>query len=550
MPLPLRRTPAPSFALLAPLALAALTAAGELAAQEPTRVEGLGTLSFPNSGAAEAQAPFIRGVLLLHSFEYDGAAEAFRAAQTLDPGFALAYWGEAMTYTHPLWNEKDREAGRAALGRLAPTPEARLAEAPTEREKAWLRAVEVLYGDGEKARLDTLYSREMADLYARHPGDLEAQTFYALSLLGLSQSERDVPTYMEAGALALDAFQQNREHPGAAHYTIHSFDDPTHAILAMGAALAYGPLAPEAAHAQHMTTHIFLARGLWDRVVEANIRADGVVDRGRAARGRPPTDCGHYNQWLMYGYQQQRRYGEAEKLLVGCWNEAFGDAGAGERRQSAAFSAVYMRALYLADADRVQGGAPLDLPDGGTTTSFVRAGYAWGSALQALRAGDRAGAERQRAAFKDAVRTVESSWVSPYAPVWTGTLEAMMLADDGDLQAALATAGEAADYEASLPVDFGPPIAFKPARELVGELLLDMDRPNDALAAFRMALARTPNRIHSLAGYARAAAAAGQDAVAAESYRTLADLLDRADPGAVEAEEARSYLEGRVSSKP
>ncbi|NIP83335.1 MAG: hypothetical protein GWM90_30560, partial [Gemmatimonadetes bacterium] len=130
------------------LALALALPTGPLAGQELTRIDGLGAISFPNSGAAEAQTPFIRGVLLLHSFEYDDAAEAFREAQEIDPDFAMAYWGEAMTYTHPVWNEKDVEAARAALARLAPTREERLARAPTEREKGWLSAVETLYGEG------------------------------------------------------------------------------------------------------------------------------------------------------------------------------------------------------------------------------------------------------------------------------------------------------------------------------------------------------------------------------------------------------------------
>ncbi|MEJ2320678.1 MAG: hypothetical protein P8Y21_15245, partial [Gemmatimonadales bacterium] len=190
--------------------------AADLQGQEPVHIEGLGSLYFPTSGNVEAQDDFLRGVLLMHSFEYDRAADAFRKAQEIDPGFAMAYWGEAMTHTHPVWNQKDAAAAREVLQRLAPTAEARLAKAPTDREKGYLAAVEVLYGEGDKPALDTLYAAEMERLAAAYPNDLEAQVFYALALLGLSQGDRDVPTYMEAGAIALAAFGENPDHPGAA----------------------------------------------------------------------------------------------------------------------------------------------------------------------------------------------------------------------------------------------------------------------------------------------------------------------------------------------
>lgn len=512
-----------------------------LQAQEPVRIEGLGSLSFPNSGAPEAQHDFHRGVLLLHSFEYNFAAEAFRRAQEIDPGFAMAYWGEAMTYTHPVWNEKDHDAALAALSRYAPTPEERAARAPTDRERAWLAAVDVLYGDGEKAALDTLYAAAMEKLAAAYPDDLEARAFYALSLLGLSQGDRHVPTYMEAGAIALSVFEANRDHPGAAHYTIHSFDDPTHAVLAMEAARAYGPMAPEAGHAQHMTTHIFLARGMWDDVVEANIRADAVTDRNLAARDLPPTSCGHYNEWLMYGYQQQGRYDDAEALLMACFAQGHDERFPLRMRQAARRSYAYMRSLNLADT-RAWNGEPamseVDLAGASLTAQIMQA---WGSGLAAIHRGDRAAAERHHAFIRDNARAGETDGQSPYVPVWKGTLEAMLLAAAGDLESALTAARRAADYEASLPVDFGPPIAFKPARELEGEILLKLDRPVDAMAAFRTALDRTPNRILTLAGYARAAIAAERKELAAKTYGLLAGLLSAADDDMREAREATAF---------
>ena len=530
------------YSIVAPALVLLATVVQPAASQEPTHIEGLGTLSFPNSGAPEAQHDFLRGVLLLHSFEYAYAAEAFRKAQRQDPDFAMAYWGEAMTYLHPVWNQKASDAALEALGRYAPTPAARAAKVPTERERAYLAAVDVLYGEGQKAALDTLYSIEMGKLAAAYPDDIDARAFYALSLLGLSQGDRDVPTYVEAGAIALAAFRENPGHPGAVHYTIHSFDDPTHAILAMEAARAYGPIAPDAAHAQHMTTHIFLARGMWDDVVEANIRADAVSDRNLAARDLPPTFCGHYNEWLMYGYQQQGRYADAEAMLMGCFAQAHDERLPDGMRQAATRSYTYMRSLNLADTRAWDGEPASSEVDASNSSVVAQLTQAWGSGVAALHRGDRSTAERHHAFLKDNGSNAEDEWESPYVPVWEGTLDAMLLADAGDADAALLAAKNAADYEASLPVDFGPPMAFKPARELEGEILLAHGRPEQALMAFQMALARTPNRILSLAGYARAAAAAGRADLAGNAYRTLADLLIGADVDLAEAKEAKAFL--------
>ena len=543
LPAVLRLPVAMGRRLPAVIVLAGLLASssGVALAQEPTRIEGLGSLSFQNSGAAEAQDAFLRGVLLLHSFEYEPAAEAFREAQELDPDFALAYWGEAMTHNHPVWNEKDRDAALEALARYGTTPEARAARAPTSRERAYLAAVDVLYGEGDKATLDTLYSREMERLVEDHPGDLEARLFHALSLLGLSRGDRDVPTYMEAGAIALDAFEVNPDHPGAAHYAIHSFDDPAHAVLAMDAARAYAAIAPQAAHAQHMTTHIFLARGMWDEVVEANERADAVTDRGLAARGLPPADCFHYNEWLLYGYQQQGRFADAEALALACLEEARGGE-AGRYGRSPVRSFALMRNLHLADTRRWHGpvaAAELDLEG---QPEAVRLMHAWGSGVAAVHRGHRREAEERLAELRRPDAADDGGWLGPYLPVWRGTLEAWLLADAGDLDGAVRAARAAAEHEASLPVDFGPPLAFKPARELEGELLLEAGRAEEAVAAFRFALRRTPRRVQALAGYARAAAATGRTERAEEAYRELAAILEDADPGSRERMRAVQWL--------
>jgi hypothetical protein len=166
-------------------------------------------------------------------------------------------------------------------------------------------AIEALYGEGSKPRRDTLYANAMERLAAAFPNDDEVQSFYALALLGLSQGVRDVPTYMRAGAVAQEVLRHNADHPGGAHYTIHAFDDPIHAPLGLRAARLYSKIAPAAPHAQHMTTHIFVAMGMWDDVVSQNVVAAGHL--------HDQWQAGHYTAWLGYGYAQQGRFDEARK---------------------------------------------------------------------------------------------------------------------------------------------------------------------------------------------------------------------------------------------
>jgi tetratricopeptide (TPR) repeat protein len=349
---------------------------------------------------------------------------------------------------------------------------------------------------------------------------------------------------MEAGAIALEVFAANPEHPGAAHYVIHAFDDPTHAILAMDAAVAYGAMAPDAAHAQHMTSHIFLARGMWDEVVEANVRADAVVDRGLAARGAPTTSCGHYNQWLSYGFQQEGRAGRASELVLACAAQAADEARSAGARASADFSAGVQRAWYLADTEQ-RGGPVARLR---STLADPGAAWSWGNGFVAARSGEIAEAQTQLAELRATVSAMDSTeFMAPYAPVWIGTLQAEIARANGDPDRALGVARAAADYEASLPVDFGPPLALKPAREVEAEVLLELERYAEAASAFDRQLQRTPRRVRSLLGSATAHLRAGNTAAGLAKFETLANVLDEADEGFGPALQARSALQGAAA---
>ena len=507
--------------------LLCLAAAALLSAQTPR----LGTIDFPTSGAPAAQTQFIRGVLLLHSFEYQDAARAFREAQRLDSALALAYWGEALSYTHPLWNEQDLNAARAALQRLGPTAAARRAQAPTLREQAYLDAVEILYGEGSKAERDTAYSTAMGRLVERFPADREARVFYALSLLGLNQGVRDVPTYLRAAAIVEPVFRENPNHPGAAHLLIHCYDDPSHAVLGLRAARAYSKIAPDAAHAQHMTTHIFVALGMWDEVVSQNEIASGHDHAAWTPH--------HYTEWLGYGYLQQGRYREALQHLELMYRNV------NQARRGRPVLAE-MRAAYVVNTERWDSPClqwSIDLTGVRARDAAVDVFVA---GLSALKRGDRRGAERGLAELAVVNRSrapaVPGQERDQVPDILLKELGALLRLADGAATDAIALMREATALEDAMPVEYGPPPDVKPAHELFGEMLLQAGRPQEAQQEFARALARAPKRALSLLGLGRAAAAAGDRATATRAYSELREIWHGADPSLPGLADATRFL--------
>jgi tetratricopeptide (TPR) repeat protein len=506
-------------------------AAGPVAGQAPV----LGRTDFPNSGPAAAQGAFLEGVLLLHSFEYERAARAFREAQRMAPDFALAYWGEAMTHNHPVWFRQDRSAALEVLGRLGSTPEERRARATTERERAWLESLDVLYGGGPKARRDTLYAETLGGMHARWPDDENMAAFYAVAILGTSHGGRDVPTYMRAGAVAEGVYERNPEHPGALHYLIHSYDDPVHAPLGLRAARRYSQIAGDAPHAQHMTTHIFVAMGMWDDVVAQNEVAAGP-DR---TAWRP----GHYTWWLGYGYLQQGRHARALEHL-----EALRAGVDGGAPSSATFTLARMRAELVANTGDWRHAVldwPIDVGDvsSGFAASLVAADdYVRGRA--ALAGGDTRGAARAVSALARRAQDAEAAG-DPNDPTpgvaRVMALQLMGLVDrqEGRADEGLARLREALALEESLPYEFGPPLVVVPSGELLGTVLLDEGRHDEAMAAFRATLAVAPGRASSLLGLARAAEGAGNHNAAHQAWSRLLDNWHAADDGIAGLAEAR-----------
>lgn len=467
----------------------------------------LGDVSFPNSGNAAAQAPFLRGLKLLHNFEYGPAAESFRAAEAADRNFALAYWGEAMTYNHPLWAEQDADAGRKALARLGATAQARAAKANTQRERMWLSAVETLYGTGTKDERDEAYADRMDALFAAYPNDLEARAFDALATMGRSHGTRDIAGYMKAAAMLEEVLPSHPTHPGVLHYLIHAYDDPAHAPLGARAAARYSVVVPDAGHAQHMVSHIFLALGDWPKVEQANVQAMKVVNAQRAARGKKPSSCGHYNAWLAYALDQQGK--DSSGLIESCRQEAFSDeASVRDNTVLGASHNLISNWAEIAAQHGVDTGSWPKAPEGHAHLPGMARFALDYAALVAARHDPRHAAVRLETLRKDRAiiaAAMPNEWpddheTMPWLDRAVAQGEAIVLLAEGRTKEGLQVLRKAAEAETALPPPFGPPVLQKPSYELLGDELLTMGRKEDAAAAYKRALSAAPNRRLSTLG--------------------------------------------------
>lgn len=471
------------------------------AAAQVAASQNVGQVAFANSGAPQAQAAFLRGLAQLHNFEYPRAIAAFQEAQKADPGFAMAYWGEAMAYNHPVWFEQDADKARAALARLAPTRAERLAKARTEREHAYLDAVETLYGEGSKEQRDLAYSAAMARLHRSHPEDVDAAAFYALSLLGSAHKGRDFGLYMRAAAVLEPFYPANQRHPGVLHYLIHSYDDPAHAPLGLRAAERYGAVAPDAPHALHMTSHIFLALGDWKGTIAANEAAMAASRRLRAAEGKPPIRCGHGPEWLNYAYFQAGDAASSEAILASCYEAAQAEAAepTGKWALTRAYADKWVR--HVAETGKQPLRPKLDIPV--KDNAFDRFTFDYGELL--LARGKPAAIAKAHAALKASAAAMKLEGEHPAyvsrKKVILAQAAGLAAIAAGQRSKGLASLRQAAELESTMSPEFGPPLVEKPSFELLGEELLKAGRTAQAAEAFASALKLAPGRKLSAAGY-------------------------------------------------
>ena len=518
----------------------------------------LGRVVFHNSGSAAAQEPFLRGVAWLHSFGYEDAIDAFRAAQKIDPSFALAYWGEAMSFSQPLWFFEEVPQARAALAKLGPTAEARIARAKTPREQGFMRAVEALFGPGDKPARHAAFAAEMAKVATAHPADDEAQTFYALALLStLPRGDASLPLRRQAGAIAEKVFARNPNHPGAAHYILHAYDHGALADRSLPAARAYAKIAPAASHALHMPAHAFLQVGFWDEAAASDQASWDASVAWAKRRGLPITSRDYHSlAWLQYEWTQQGRFSKTKEALtlvdqamrapspksqapspLHSGGHGYGEGseiGRGSGEAALRNDRGSMRARYIIESERWQE------MKGQTTFDNIEELFALG--LSAVNLGDAARVRSTIEEFRKASAPNQPAELREQAEVMLRQMEALDLFAQGQHAAAFAIMDRAVALQSRMPKPIGRPFPVKGADELYGELLLQVNRPKEAVVWFNRALARTPNRSRAVLGLARAHRNAGDTVNAKAAYKRFLTNYRLADAGLPEVAEAREAV--------
>ena len=511
--------------------------------------DSLGTVVFETTCAKDTAAGFTRAVALLHSFGYEAARHAFEEVAASDLRCGMAHWGIAMSYYHPVWappTAAELAAGAAAAARASEVG------ASTPRERAYIAAIAAFYEDasgrGHQARSQA-YRDAMAKVARDFPDDPEASIFYALALLGAAPAgDTTLANQKQAAQILTGIFDEQPNHPGLVHYLIHSFDYPRLAAEALPAARAYAKIAPASPHALHMPSHIFTRLGLWQESIASNIDSAGAA-RERVAKTHPGAasfDTLHALDYLVYGYLQIDDQAKART--------AFDEAAAARRFDEPSFAAGYalaaIPARWALERRDWKAAADLDVPS--VDLPWQQFPYAvaithFARALGAARSGQ---LDRARQGV-DELRTIHQRLTASPVPGpydWTGQVESMRLAasawiarGEGRNDEAVAQARAAAELEEKVgkhPVTPGPVL---PARELLGDLLLELDRPAEALAAYEASLADSPNRFNSFAGAGRAAERAGRGDKAREYFDKLVKQAG-AGTGRPEVREAKAFL--------
>src|SRR5215475_8356350 len=502
--------------------------------------EKLGKVSFPTSCDRKVQAQFDRAVALLHSFWLDESASAFAAIAQADPGCAMAYWGTAMTlfgnpFTWPL-------SGQALPDGWAAVEKANAAQAKTQRERDYIGAVEAFYKDWDKVdhRSRALaYVKAMDELAQRYPEDTEASVFYALALdVTALPTDKSYANQLKAAKILEKVFAEQPDHPGVAHYLIHSYDFPPIAAQGLTAARRYASIAPSAPHALHMPSHIFTRQGLWEESIETNRRS--------AETSKSHFDSLHAMDYLEYAYLQGARDHDAKRVL----DEVAAINKVDREHLVTAYALAAIPSRYALERGRWADAAALSpypnekdfqwgsFPQGMAILVYARA-------LGAARSGNAPAVHQEIERLhrlREAMVVAKIAYWAQQADIQIKVASAWAAFAERNKQEALKLMREGADMEDASEKHPVTPGHVLPARELLGEMLLEVNQPALALKEFEASHKVEPNRFRGLNGAAQAAAQAGDMAKAKTYYEKLVELCRQADAERPELKEAKAFL--------
>ncbi len=514
--------------------------------QHSTDDEKLGTVHFATSCNAPAQKQFDRAVALLHSFQFSRAIDEFNATLRSDPSCAMAYWGIALSKWSNPFGAGLKATSQLQDGKLA-AEQGLAAEAKTDRERDYITAVSKLFADFEKTpqRVRLLAYRDaMADVAAHYPQDHEASIFYALALAASEEpTDKSYASRLKAGAILETLFAQEPEHPGLAHYIIHTYDVPPLAARALQAAKRYSAIAPDAPHALHMPSHTFTRVGYWQDSINSNVAAAAAARReGQVAEELHALDYQAYAYLQTAQDQAARRLVESLPEIISRFSPKMLIAGAAPPA-GGYFALAAIPARYALERQDWKAAAALEVRE--TPFPYTEAMTYFARGLAAAHLGDTATARASR----DALTTIRERLTESNETYWAEQVEIQRravsawtaLAEGHDAEA-LQEMKSAADLEDSTEKSAVTPGPLAPSRELLGEMLLRLNKPSEALEQFESTLQREPNRFRALYGAARAAKLKGDREASQKYYRELQKVCERAD------RPSRKELTERVNS--
>jgi tetratricopeptide (TPR) repeat protein len=503
----------------------------------------LAKVSLPVSCEPAVQMQFSSAVAMLHSFWYEKASDTFAAVAEKDSGCGMAYWGIAMTHYHPIWEAPGPADLKAGLSSVA---KAKAAGAKTQRERDYIDAIETFYKDSDKLDHRTralAYEKKMEQLQARYPDDREAAVFHALALLATAPpTDKTYVNQRKAGAILEQIFVEQPEHPGVAHYMIHAYDYPPLADKALEAARRYAKIAPDSPHALHMPSHIFTRLGLWQESIDSNLASAASAEKNNA-----PGNELHARDYMIYAYLQGGRDTEAKNALQAVLHGRADDP----QYMNWLYATGTSVARYSVERHQWSEAAALPVPP----NTFPRERYAWTEAnLHFARALGAAHVSDTEAARKDLQQLVsireilleeKNAYWADQIDIQREVATAWITLAEGKREEALYQMQSASDHEDRTDKHNVTPGVILPARELLGEMLLELKQPDKALVEFETTLRTAPNRFNALSGAARAAKLSGNNEKAKTYYTKLLAVCSHSDEDRPELKAAQAVLAQR-----